>query len=72
MAVTFMLPMPATLDADLGDDVVPSDEDTPVSLSMTVCVNVVLPIDSGLHKNIFSFIHKKPCTTARGRSSTTT
>ena len=40
MAVTFMLPMPATLDADLADDVVPSDEDTPVSLSATVCMNV--------------------------------
>ena len=39
MTVTLMLPMPATLDADLADDVMPSDEDTPVSLSMTVCVN---------------------------------
>ena len=66
MAVTFMLPMPATLDADLADDVVPSDEDTPVSLSATVCMNVVLLIDSGLHKSIFTFVHRELCTTARG------
>ena len=72
MAVTFMLPMPATLDADLADDVVPSDEDTPVSLSATVCMNVVLLIDSGLHKSIFTFVHRELCTTARGCSSTTT
>ena len=44
MAVTLTLPMPATPDADLADDVMPSDEDTPVSLSMTVCVNMVLLI----------------------------
>ena len=72
MAVAFMLPMPVALDADLADDAVPSDEDTPVSLSMTVCMNVVLLTDSGLHKGIFTFIHEKLCTTARGRSSTTT
>ena len=35
MAVTFVLPMPAALDADLADDVMPRDEDTPVSLPMT-------------------------------------
>ena len=72
MAVAFMLPMPVALDADLADDAVPSDEDTPVSLSMSVCMNVVLLTDSGLHKSIFTFIHEKLCTTARGRSSTTT
>ena len=72
MAVTFMLPMPATLDADLADDVVPGDADTPVSLSMTMCMNVVLLIDSGMHRSIFTFVHKRLCTTARGRSSTTT
>ena len=47
MAVTFMLPMPVALDADLADDAVPSDEDTPVSLSMTVCMNVVLLVGLG-------------------------
>ena len=72
MAVTFMLPMPVALDADLADDAVPSDDDTPVSLSMAVCMNVVLLADSGLHKSIFTFIHEKLCTTASGRSSTTT
>ena len=44
-----MLPMLATLDTDLADDVMPSDEDAPVSLSMAVtrvCKNVVLLIES--------------------------
>ena len=44
MAVTLTLPTPATLDAHLTHDVMPSDEGTPVSLSMTVCVNMVLLI----------------------------
>ena len=57
-----MLPMPATLDADLADDVVPGDADTPVSLSMTMCMNVVLLIDSDLHKSIFTFLHREHST----------
>ena len=66
MALPSLLPLPATLDTDLADDVVPQDEDAPVSLSMAVCMSVVLLVDPDLHKIISIFLHKKLCTTARG------
>ena len=53
MALPLLLPLLATPDTDLADDVMPRDEDTPASLSMTSCMLVML---SELHEGSFLFL----------------